>query len=111
MQECDHEEMGIAPSREEASNSEQIKQDKFREVEVEGKSTETQPSHSATANKAKAAEKTGAAPLALAHNYEAILKDAGPPADNSSKERLHEQLCAGVLLNQNTKASPIFITA
>ena len=109
MQECDHEEMGIAPSQEEASNSEQIKQDKFREVEVKEKSTETQPS--ATANKAKAVENIRAAPLALAHNYEAILKDAGPPVDNSSKERLHEQLCAGVLLNQNTKASPIFITA
>ena len=109
MQECDHEEMGIAPSREEASNSEQIKQDQFREVEVKEKSTETQPS--ATANKARAVENIRAAPLALAHNCEAILKDAGSPVDNSSKERLYEQLYAGVLLNLNTKASPIFITA
>ena len=140
MQECDHEEMGIAPSRDEAPNSEQIKQDKFREVEVKDKSTETQPSHSATANKdkavenigaaplaiaqnfiailkdaaankAKAVDKFGAAPLAIAHNCEAILKDVGSPVDNSSKERLNEQPYAGVLLNQNTKASPIFITA
>lgn len=122
--------MGIAPSRDEAPNSEQIKQDKFREVEVEvkEKSTETQPSHSATAdkanavenigaaplavaNKAKAVDKLGAAPLALEHNCAAILKDAGSPVDNSSKERLNEQPYAGVLLNQNTKASPIFITA
>lgn len=132
--------MGLAPSRDEAPNSEQIQQDKFREVEVEVKSTVTQPSHSATAdnanavenigaaplaiaqnsiailknaaaNKAKAVDKLGAAPLALPHNCEAVLKDAGSPVDNSSKERLNEQPYAGVLLNQNTKASPIFITA
>ncbi|XP_075673968.1 lectin-like [Castanea sativa] len=124
--------MGLAPSRDEAPNSEQIQQDKFREVEVKEKSTVTQPRHSATAdnanavenigaaplaiaqnftailkdaaaNKAKAVDKLGAAPLALPHNCEAVLKDAGSPVDNSSKERLNEQPYAGVLLNQNTK--------
>ena len=39
------------------------------------------------------------------HNYEAIIKDADSPIDNSSTDKLYDQLQAGVFLNQKRKAS------
>ncbi|GAV64363.1 PP2 domain-containing protein [Cephalotus follicularis] len=48
--------------------------------------------------KVKSVEKT--AEVKLPHNYEAIIKDADSPID---KEKLYDQLCAGVFLNQNRK--------
>ncbi|KAL3523003.1 hypothetical protein ACH5RR_015837 [Cinchona calisaya] len=39
----------------------------------------------------------------LPHNYEEILKDADASVDKSSTEKLYDQLCTGVLLNQNRK--------
>ena len=42
----------------------------------------------------------------LPHKYAAIMKDADSPIDESSIEKLYDQLYAGVLLDQNRKVSP-----
>jgi hypothetical protein len=39
----------------------------------------------------------------LPHNYEAIIKHADSPVDNSSAEKLYNQLRGGVFLNQKKK--------
>ncbi|XP_057510722.1 protein PHLOEM PROTEIN 2-LIKE A1-like [Actinidia eriantha] len=41
--------------------------------------------------------------IKLPHNYEAIIKDADSPIDNSSTDKLYDQLQAGVFLNQKRK--------
>lgn len=46
----------------------------------------------------------------LPHNYEAIVKHADSPFDDSSTEKLYNQLQAGVFLNQEKKASFNFLT-
>lgn len=56
---------------------------------------------------AKESEKTAA--VKLPWNYEAIIEDADSPIDKSSKEKLYDQLCSGVFLNQKRKASSISI--
>jgi len=45
--------------------------------------------------------------LSLPHNYEHILKDADSPVDKSSREKICDQLYAGVFLHHTTKASSI----
>lgn len=47
--------------------------------------------------------------LSLPHNYEYILKDADSTIDKSSREKLCDQLYAGVFLDHKTKASSIYI--
>lgn len=48
------------------------------------------------------------AEVKLPHMYEAIVKDADSPIDKSSVDKLYDQLCYGVFLNQKSKASSIF---
>ncbi|KAH7837926.1 hypothetical protein Vadar_019626 [Vaccinium darrowii] len=43
------------------------------------------------------------AEVKLPHNYEAIIKDADSPVDNSSTEKLYNQLRGGIILNQKKK--------
>jgi len=43
----------------------------------------------------------------LPHNYEQILKDADSPVDKSSREKMCDQLYAGVFLHHKTKANSI----
>ncbi|KAA8544785.1 hypothetical protein F0562_019511 [Nyssa sinensis] len=45
--------------------------------------------------------------ILLPHKYEDIVKDADSPIDNSSIDKLYDQLYAGVFLNRKRKASPI----
>ncbi|XP_038689908.1 protein PHLOEM PROTEIN 2-LIKE A1-like [Tripterygium wilfordii] len=52
----------------------------------------------ASTNKAKAT-----AEAKLPYNYEAIIRDADSPIDRSSTDKLYEQLCNGVFLNQKRK--------
>jgi hypothetical protein len=47
--------------------------------------------------------KTAEVKLPLPHNYEAIIKDADSPVDNSSTEKLYNQLQGGIFLNQKKK--------
>jgi hypothetical protein len=42
------------------------------------------------------------------HNYDHILKDADSTVDKSSREKLCDQLYAGVFLHHKTKASSIY---
>lgn len=46
--------------------------------------------------------------LQLPKNYEAILEDADSQIDNSSSDRLYEQLYSGIFLNQKKKVTLIF---
>lgn len=41
----------------------------------------------------------------LPHNYEAIIKDADMRIDDSSMEKLYEQLYAGIFLNKKRNVS------
>lgn len=43
--------------------------------------------------------------LSFPHNYENILKDSDSPVNKSSREKMFDQLHAGVFLHRKTKAS------
>ena len=49
--------------------------------------------------------------LNLPHNYEDILKRADSPVDKSSREKLLDQLYAGVFLDHKTKASSMQLSS
>lgn len=54
-------------------------------------------------NETQSATKPLIKELSLPHNYEYILKDADSPVDKSSREKMCDQLYAGVFLHHKTK--------
>lgn len=103
MQEDVSEEMGTRWSQAEVSDhkpwpSEESSKTSGRDEQIEAKPCES----TILANGGKKVE---AQVITLPHNYEAILTDADSPIDKSSTGRLYDQLRAGVLLSQKTKAS------
>lgn len=97
-------------------------QDSVQEVKYE-EPTNTLPQHSNTdvkANQTTSGAPAKANPIAtqaparanqtkaeapLPHNCEEILKHADSPVDRTSREKLYDQLYAGVYLNQKKRAS------
>lgn len=45
------------------------------------------------------------------YNYDHILRDADSPIDRTSMQKLYDQLCSGIFLNQKRKASTISISS
>ncbi|KAG2688077.1 hypothetical protein I3760_09G077300 [Carya illinoinensis] len=63
-----------------------------------------EPSTQNSATRAKEVDKTAAQhKLKPPHNYEVLLRDADSPVDRSSMDKLYDQLCSGLLLNQKRK--------
>jgi hypothetical protein len=58
-------------------------------------------------NETQSATKPLIKELSLPHNYEHILKDADSSVDKSSREKMCDQLYAGVFLHHKTKVSSI----
>ncbi|XP_041023408.1 protein PHLOEM PROTEIN 2-LIKE A1-like [Juglans microcarpa x Juglans regia] len=86
MNEKDSEEMGVGSSE--------------LQPNEEPSQTETQNSDT----RAKEVNETAAqVKVKPPHNYEVLLRDADSPVDRSSRDKLYDQLCSGLLLNQKRK--------